>query len=115
MLNKLGLFLLFLILLFLFEEGGCFQNLLLLLLLGAEHGVRIVRPAGVALALGEGSVAVPVRLVVCVLAYKRETLCGETYTRLIISSPKAVRLRFVHLKVSTQELDNHAQPRFKYS
>ena len=66
LLTTLGLLFLLLVLLFLFQEGRSFQNLLLLLLLGTEHAVGVVRPAGVALALGEGSVAVPVRLVSCV-------------------------------------------------
>ena len=67
---QLGLLFVLLILLLLFQEGRSLQHFLLLLLLGTEDGVRVIGPAGVGLALGEGSVAVPVRLVSRVFTFK---------------------------------------------
>ena len=67
LLKSLGLLFFLFILLLLFEEGRSLENLLLLLLLGTEDAVRVVRPARVALALAEGSVPVaPVGLIGCV-------------------------------------------------
>jgi len=60
----LGLLFLLLVLLLLFQEWRCFQDLLLLLLLWTENGVRILCSAGVSLTLGECSVAVTICLIV---------------------------------------------------